>query len=258
MMVAVMSTFALFSTLEVFSQVPAKRNVRPAAPKPVENIKPKVAGLEQYDYKFVNPQFYVSNVEIKHDENGIGSLVFRKMDSDEDVKLPLALSDYTLRKLLSLYEKLDFLNSKEKYQSAERDYGHLGTITISLSKEGKQHTDSFNWTENPDAHELSEEYRRILNQEMWIFDFNVAKTNQPLETSKILKRLESQVRRNSISDPLAILNVLKEIEIDESIPLIARNQARRIVKKMEADLEKAEKKRKKEAKADRKSNSQNR
>ena len=56
---------------------------------------------------------------------------------------------------------------------------------------------------------------------------------QPLNATSLLTDLESRLTRNDLSDPQQLVPLLTELKTDEHIPLIARNQADRILKKIE-------------------------
>lgn len=186
-----------------------------------------------YIYEFENPKFVVSHVLIEHDEAGTGRVTFIKRDFEEEITEPLRLSDSTLEHLRSLWQELNFLESTESLQSPERDYGHLGTMKLSFLKDGRRRESEFNWTENKTAKELTDEYKKIGTQFIWMFDMDVARRNQPLETPRIMKGLDSNLRRGAISDPQQMLPFLRELKDDERLPLIARNHADRIIKQIE-------------------------
>ena len=214
---------------------PTKKNARPnsdsaSAKKP---NTPVAKGKLKYSYEFEKPEFVVSNVVIVHDENGVGTVKFRKKRFEDDIEDPLNLSSATLEKLKSLWETVKFFESTEKFQSDVRDYGHLGTMKLSMRDGDRDRTEVFNWTENLDVRALAAEYRKIGNQAIWMFDFDVARQNQPLETPRIMTKLDSQLRRNAISDPAQMLPFLRELSNDERVPLIARNHASRLVKRIE-------------------------
>ena len=48
-----------------------------------------------------------------------------------------------------------------------------------------------------------------------------------------MEELEIQLKRNGLSDPKQLLPLLKDITSDEHLPLIARNHAARLIKKIE-------------------------
>jgi hypothetical protein len=80
---------------------------------------------------------------------------------------------------------------------------------------------------------LTDEYRRIANQAIFIFDISLARENQPLNSPKLLDVLDSYLKRNELSDPQQLLPLLRELSTDERLPLMSRNHAERILKKLE-------------------------
>lgn len=211
------------------NKAPQKKN---QAEKPNANfVKPEPK--YNYYYEFTQKEFLVRHIVIEHDENGKGKITFEKKDFDESISDPVQLSPASLEKIKALFQTLNFVDSTEAYQSAERDYGHLGTMKIRRKSEGKERTVTFNWTENKDARALAEEYRKIAQQYVWQFDISVARENQPLEAPGLMDALESYLKRNEISDPPQMLPLLKELSNDERIPLMARNHATKIIKQIE-------------------------
>lgn len=202
----------------------AKTNSRPNAQK---NPTPV------YFYTFAQPNFVVSKIFIEHDENGAGKISFEKKNFGDLITDPLQLSPQTLERVKAIFEALNFLDSKEIYQSSERSYAHLGTMTLAIKKDGRERNTEFNWTENKDAKLLADEYRRIGQQSVWVFDMTVARQNQTLETPGLMDALDSLLKRNEISDAEQMVPFLKELSADERLPLIARNHAVRIVKEIE-------------------------
>ncbi len=200
-----------------------KTNQRPAAA--VEN-KPV------YFYEFSKSDFFISKIFIEHDENGSGKITFQKKDFAEPVTDPLQLSPATLERVKATWQALNFLDSTETYQ-AVKDFSNLGTMKFTMKKDGRERAATFNWTDNKDAKILADEYRRIGQQFIWVFDVTVARENQPLEAPKLLDSLDSMVRRNEISDAAQMIPLLNELSNDERIPLIARNHATKLIKQIE-------------------------
>ena len=199
------------------------------------NARPANAAQENksvYFYEFDQPNFTVSKIRIEHDENGKGKITFLKKELNEDISDPLQLSATALERVKSVWRALNFLDSTENYQY-EKDYSHLGNMTFTMRKNGKSREAKFNWTENKDARNLADEYRRIGQQFIWIFDINVARQNQPLEAPRLVDSLDSMIRRNEISDAEQMIPLLNELNNDERIPLIARNHAAKLVKQIE-------------------------
>lgn len=237
------------STAETQAATAPKKNSRPetetptapvATPteKPNETAKTNsrpVAAVETapvYFYEFSKPEFVVSKLNIEHDEAGKGKITLQKKNFAEAETDPLQLSAATLERLKAAYGALDFLDSTENYQAA-RDYAHLGAMKISMKKNGRERSATFNWTDNKDAKMLADEYRKIGQQFVWIFDINVARENQPLDAPSLLDALDALVRRNEVSDAAQMIPFLKELGNDERIPLIARNHATKLAEKIE-------------------------
>ncbi len=225
-------SFLIIGLLSFSAFAQSKINSRPKDDE-INKVSKINAKTPVYFYEFSKPEFIISKVVIEHDENGEGKITFQKRDYDEDFVEPLKLSEKTLEKLKTLWTELNFLDSVEKYQSAERDYGHLGTIKLRIERDEKKRTEEFNWTENLTAKALTDEYRKICNQFIWMFDMNVSRINQPLESTQIMKRLDSYLKRNEISDPNQMIPFLKAVSDDERFPLITRNHATRLLKDIE-------------------------
>jgi hypothetical protein len=190
-----------------------------------------------YFYEFSRPEFLVSKVFIEHDESGKGKISFLKKGLDELISDPIQLSPAALKRIKNAFSALNFLNSNENYQY-EKDYSHLGNVKIKIKKDGREKETKFNYTINPEAKVLADEYRKIGQQFIWIFDINVARENQPLESPRLLDALDALIRRNEISDAAQMIPFLKEVGNDERIPLISRNHAANLIKQIEKKLEK--------------------
>ena len=217
------------------ANVPAKRNERPDSGQPASatnsSLKQAVAD-PPYFYEFTQPKFTITKITIKHDESGKGELTFYKGVYDEPITEPVQLSQSTLDMIAATLTALDFLNATEDYQY-EKDYSHLGNIAFRLKKDDRTREVHFNYTTNKDAKELADEYRRIGNQIIWMFDMNVARENQPLDAPRQMDALQSYMERNEIADPNQLIPFLQGLTNDERIPLIARNHAGKIIKQIE-------------------------
>ena len=214
---------------------PGKKNERPTDENEKNNLLSAKSAKNSpvYFYEFSQPNFLVSQVFIEHDENGKGKITFLEKGFAETVSDPIQLSAATLEKVKTLWQTLNFFESGEIYQSAERNYAHLGTMKIKMKKEGREKTAEFNWTENVNAKTLADEYRKIGQQFVWMFDISVARENQPLESPRMIDSLDSLIKRNEISDSNQMIPFLKELSDDERIPLIARNHAARLIQQIE-------------------------
>ncbi len=211
-----------------------KRNSRPTAENSSDTIqKTETQNPPAFVYEFSQPAFVIPHIRIEHDENGKGKITFLKKDFDEEFTDPVQLSAVTLEKLKTHFDALNFLESTEDYQY-EKDYSHLGNMKITRrSKDGKERTAAFNWTTNADAKAIADEYRKLANQYIWMFDITVARQNQPLETPRIMKALDGYIKRDGISDPPQMIPFLQDLSNDERVPLITRNNAAKLIKEIE-------------------------
>lgn len=217
----------------VVAEPVAKRNARPA-----DELTTASSGTSQskpdpsYRYEFTQPDFINNRITIDHDDSGKGTIAFTRRGSTQAITDPLQLSANTLSRLKAAYTALNFHDSTENYQY-EKDFSHLGVIKISLTKAGRERATTFNYTTNKNARVLMDEYRKISNQWIWIFDMTVARENQPLDGPTQMETLDAYMKRGEVSDPEQMLPLLHELTDDERLPLIARNHATRLIKQIE-------------------------
>ena len=210
-----------------------KHNTRPEAqiaapPSSKDNHKSSA----RFTYEFTQPGSFVHHILIEHDASGRGTIKFSKLHEETPVVEPIELSVVAASRVSTLWDALNFLESAEDYQS-ERQFPHLGTMRLQMEKDLRKRTAEFNYTKQPNARALTNEYRRAAEQAILVFDISVARESQPLNAPKLMEQLESLLKRNGLSDPNQLLPLLKEITIDEHLPLIARNHAARLIKKIE-------------------------
>lgn len=241
------------SSAAVFARAQKKTTERPAA-DPAQKSSPatsKTGGGDapeakaeadadaRYRYEFTNEKFTVHHIKIVHDSAGRGSISFERKSSEESIDEPLELSPAALGRIRGHWEALRFLDSEAVYQ-ADKDFSHLGTVRLSMARAGRERTAEFNYSRVPDASALASEYRRAADQAMFVFDINVARDNQPLETPRLLEHFGRLVERGGVSDPRQLIPLLKDLSTDERVPLITRNTAAKILKKVEAAKKKEE------------------
>ncbi len=66
-----------------------------------------------------------------------------------------------------------------------------------------------------------------------MFDLKLAREMQPLNAPGLMDEMEWDLTRGELSDPYQLVPLLKDLLTDERIPLIARNHAGRLLKKIE-------------------------
>lgn len=195
-----------------------------------ENKRPPDA--TRYSYEFTQPQFYIRHIFIEHDAAGLGKLTFERQGEDTPISEPVELSLAALGRILGLWADLRFLDSSENYQSVKQ-FAHLGTMHFHMENGDRKRTAEFNWTNNKQAAALNNEYHRLADQTIFVFELSIARENQPLNTPKLMEQLDSLLSRSGLSDPYQLVPLLRDFITDEHVPLIARNHASRLLKRIE-------------------------
>lgn len=225
----------LIPAFVALSQDP-KRNDRPdsaATPTPQrreDNKKPP--DPTRYSYEFTKAEFLVSHILIEHDASGRGKITFEHRGESTPIVEPIELSISALGRVLGLWTGLRFLDSNENYQAA-KNFAHLGTYHLRMDDGQRKRTAEFNWSSNKDAWALATEYRRVSDQAILIFNIKLAREMQPLNAPQLMDEMDTMLTRNGLSDPFQLVPLLQELRTDEHIPLIARNHADRILKKIQ-------------------------
>jgi hypothetical protein len=226
---------------------PAKKNSR-AANEPSQSsvvgntVTPATKSAEaakatnepRYFYEFTQPDFDVRHVRIEHDTSGRGTITFERRNEEQPFIEPLEISPSAFARIVSAWEALKFLDSDASYQS-DKHFANLGVIRLTMKQGTRERTAQFDWTNNEQAAALKREYQRLTDQQLFVFDMEVARQYQPSETVRILKRLEILIDRDDLSDPSRIAPLLTDLTNDERLPLIARNHAARLLKRIEKD-----------------------
>jgi hypothetical protein len=210
-----------------------KHNPRPqqAAATPATVAENKTEDVK-YTYEFSQPKFVVNHIVLEHDANGRGTVTFERMNESIPVVEPLELSSAALERIQASWQALHFLESETDYQ-ADKQFPHLGTMRIGMQRGDRKRVAEFNWTNNSNASTLVNEYRKAADQAILIFDISVARENQPLGVPKLMEAMESMMKRNALSDPRQLVKLLQDLSTDEHVPLIARNHAQRLIKKIQ-------------------------
>lgn len=255
---ALVSTGAAFQTR---AQAPRKATPRPTPTPAVQQAEPKKvtqrpedkqgheevpasvrAGIPakpkedpnaaHYTYEFKQPDFFVYFIHIEHDDAGRGQIRFERRSDTEQITEPFQLSPAALARVRGHWEALQFLDSQANYQG-ERNYPSMGQTKLTMRKGGRERTADFNYSQNDNAQGLANEYRKASEQSVLVFELEVARESQPLETPKLINRLDSLIGRDYLSDSQQLVPLIRELTEDERVPLVGRNQAARILKKLE-------------------------
>jgi hypothetical protein len=185
------------------------------------------AAVTRYRYLFENERFTTPLQEVEFGSDGRGSFRFKRKDREEIVN-PLAVSPLLVAQVSALFDELNFLDSQEDYQF-KKDFSHLGRVTINQARGGRDRTVSFNYTSNPLMNRLLEIFRNLATQETRVFDIETIRSTDPISMPAQLRQLESELRSKRLAEPHRLLPLLTELRTDESLPLIARNHAERLI-----------------------------
>jgi hypothetical protein len=230
---AALMVFSAAISICAQDQNSGKHNARPqqaaAAPSAVGDAKTEAV---KYTYEFSQPKFVVNHIVLEHDANGRGTVTFERMNESTPVVEPIELSSAALERIQASWQALRFLDTETDYQ-ADKQFPHLGTMRIGMQRGDRKRVAEFNWTNNSDASTLVNEYRKAADQAILIFDISVARENQPLGVPKLMEAMESMMKRDALSDPRQLLKLLQDLTTDEHVPLIARNHAQRLIKKIQ-------------------------
>ncbi|HEX7333707.1 MAG TPA: hypothetical protein VF290_19555 [Pyrinomonadaceae bacterium] len=229
---AALMVFSAAISIYAQDQSGAKHNQRPpqAAGSAVAG-ETKTEAIK-YSYEFSQPKFYVKHIVLEHDASGRGTVTFERLNEDTPVVEPVELSADALARISAAWQGLQYLESETNYQ-ASKQFPHLGTMKIGVERGKQKRVAEFNWTNNADASTLVNEYRKAADQAILVFDIAIARENQPLNAPKLMEAMESLLKRDGLSDPRQLLKLLQDLSTDEHVPLIARNHALRLIKKIE-------------------------
>jgi len=183
-----------------------------------------------YQYKFENERFVVPLQELEFDGSGHGHFRFKKKESEELVN-ELSVSSPVLFQIQSLFSQLNFLSSQENYQH-KKDFSHLGTVTITQTQNGRERSVRFNYSDNPAINQLREIFQNIVTQETRFFELETVRATDPLSTPAQMRMLDDELRSKRIADPNRFVPLLKDLKLDEGVPLITRNHAERLLQRI--------------------------
>jgi len=230
-LLCLLSLFAVASAQEKRNErQPAQAAPTPRAEKEPQSQIPTNITV-RYTYEFSQPEFVVSHIVVKHDSTGRGEITFVQRTETPIVE-PIQLSTGAMSRILALWRDLHFLDSNENYQ-ASKNFAHLGTYKIGMDDGTNRRTAEYNWSDNKTAWALTAEYRHVADQAILIFNIKLAREMQPLNAPGLMAELDTMLTRNELSDPKQLVPLLTELKSDEHIPLIARNHADRILKRIE-------------------------
>jgi hypothetical protein len=194
---------------------------------PITSAQGDASSSQSYRYLFENERFTIPLQEVTIDGHGRGSYRYKRKEMDE-ITLDFTLSPRVLAEIRSLFRQSGFIDSNENYQH-KKDFSHLGTITLTLREAERTRTARFNFTDHPLMLQLVRIFRGLVIQESRIFEIETVRETDPISTPAQLRFLESELKSKSVADPERFRPILLDMRNDESVPLIARNHAERLL-----------------------------
>lgn len=192
-------------------------------------------GQTEYYYRFESTMMDMSLAEVRFNQAGQGHFVFRRKHDEEPIRLDISLLPDTVRQIDAYLDQMQFLTSREDYQS-KRDFSHLGTITWRVRQGERERQVSFNHTQHPVMRDLSNLLRHVVTQETRLFTLQLVRQYEPLGLDKELMALQREINNGWIAEPVKFVPLLRELQSDENILLMARRRAGEILQRIKKHL----------------------
>jgi len=190
--------------------------------------EPSTAAGWSFSYKFENKRFYEKLIEVDLAADGAGEVRFERGESDEIIDHKFKLQPATLARIRQLLDATRFIDSTGEYQ-AEKDFSHLGWVTLLVRQGDRERSVRFNYTQNADVKELADIFRGIAQAEMHLFDIETSEQFQPLNLPRLIDAIENDLKLGRITEPERLLAKLQEVAGNPTQPLIATNKAKQLV-----------------------------
>ena len=181
-----------------------------------------------FNYKFENKRFYVPMMEVDLAADGAGEVRFTRGESDDVLDHKFKLQPATMARIRQLLSMTRFIDSTAGYQ-ADKDFSHLGWMTLTARQGGRERSVRFNYTQNADVKELADIFRGIATEEIHLFDIETSEQFQPLDLPRLLEAIENDLKLQRITEPERLLAKLQEVAGNPTQPLIATNKAKQLV-----------------------------
>ncbi len=165
------------------------------------------------------------------DSAGKGIFKFRERDADL-VDIPVELSRDVAEEFVELLADTDYLADGEDYES-NRKVANLGVKTLALDAPAGQRKAVFNFSTKREVSNLVSFFDRLIAQELWAFDVDIALQFDRLGIPKKLEQIEKDLRAKRVADARRLIPVLDKIAADGRLVNFARATAARLKKQIE-------------------------
>lgn len=193
---------------------------------------PAAGAADSTVYRFESDTFLLSRAELTIGPEGAATLEVKRKNIERPIARTVVIRDETRRLVDELLGRLDFVNASTVYQT-KTDHANLGAVTIAATRGGKRREVHFNSTDDKDMELLAATLRGVVTRELYAFDLENAAKYFPLDTPGILSTLKEEIARKRVTDAAALVPLLRTLENDMSLPLIARNRASELANALE-------------------------
>ena len=163
--------------------------------------------------------------------DGAARYVLRLGDG-EPVAVDFQLKPHTLRRLLEMFVQADFLNRDKNFASSRR-VADTGTRTIRLASGPQTREVVFRHTDDKTFRKIVTFFDHLSAQERFLLDMKLTLKHDRLGIPRKLDQLQGFLERKTIVDPQRFSPLLKRISQDTSLMNLARQTARRLLRKID-------------------------
>ena len=163
--------------------------------------------------------------------DGTARYVLRLGDG-EPVAVDFQLKPHTLRRLLEMFVQADFMNRDKNFVSSRR-VADTGTRTIRLASGPQTREVVFRHTDDKTFRKIVTFFDHLSAQERFLLDMTLTLKHDRLGIPRKLDQLQGFLDRKTIVDPQRFSPLLKRISQDASLMNLARQTARRLLRKID-------------------------
>ena len=142
------------------------------------------------------------------------------------------MSDDVAEDFVRLLADTDYLAEGEDYESG-RNVANLGVKTLTLEAPSGRRQAVFNFSTIREVSKLVSFFDLLINQELLVFDIDVALQFDRLAIPRKLDQLEKNLRAKRVADARRLIPILDKIAADTRLVNFARTTATRLKKQIE-------------------------
>ena len=180
------------------------------------------------DFPGANPSHY--EIDVATDGRGSYSSngkLDEQSEASDPAPLTFTLSDKTRSQIFDLAQRAHYFTGK--VDSGRKNLANTGTKTLSYKNESRNSKATYNYSPVPAIQELTAVFQNLSTTLEYGRRLNFFRKYQKLALDEDLKHMEALQRENSLGDVQAIAPVLKQIADDQSVIMVTRSRALRLL-----------------------------